>query len=140
MGAIYRIPMGPKGMIGGSVGGLVLGLQAGILTWLIQLLSGETIVERWEREYRIRTQDMDQKDQEFTDKDAEKRFNLDQNETGEREKEENSWSRQIVVKVRKWLDDNGFGWDDYKVMHESETNLDRVESEKVKVHEAPRTN
>ena len=51
MGAVYRFNMGPKGMVGGGVLGSMLGLQGGLLFWLLQYATGESVEERWRREY-----------------------------------------------------------------------------------------
>ncbi len=41
-------------MLGAGVAGSLIGVQAGVLFWLLQRLSGETIEERWAREYAHR--------------------------------------------------------------------------------------
>ena len=39
------------GMLSGGVVGSLLGLNGGLMTWLLQYASGETVEERWQREY-----------------------------------------------------------------------------------------
>lgn len=51
-GAIYRFNMGPKGMVGAGLAGGIYGLGAGVLVAGIQLVSGETVAERWSHEFR----------------------------------------------------------------------------------------
>merc|ERR1719312_132304 len=51
MGAVYRFNGGPKGMVGGGFVGSLLGLQGGIAFWLLQYATGETVEERWQREF-----------------------------------------------------------------------------------------
>jgi frataxin-like iron-binding protein CyaY len=51
MGSVYKLYSGPKAMIsGGAVGG-VLGFTGGVSMWLLQKLSGETVEQRWLREF-----------------------------------------------------------------------------------------
>ena len=38
-------------MLGAGFLGSILGLQGGILFWLVQYMTGETVEERWHREY-----------------------------------------------------------------------------------------
>ena len=38
-------------MVGGGVLGSLLGLQGGLVFWLLQYITGETVEERWRREY-----------------------------------------------------------------------------------------
>ena len=52
MGSIWQVKMGPRGMIVGCGVGGVLGLSAGISTWGLLKLSGETLEERWGREFK----------------------------------------------------------------------------------------
>jgi len=136
MGIIYRLPMGPKGMFGGGVAGGLLGLQGGALTWLLQWATGETITERWEREYRMRTQESDKIDEGFSKKDQNKRLYLQdsdpEDEDSVREKEDNSVYRQVIVKVRQWLEEKGFVNSTFEVG-------DYNESETVKSHNDFRT-
>ena len=44
--------MGPRGMIGAGTLGSILGLGAGLTTAGVQYISGETVEERWHREFQ----------------------------------------------------------------------------------------
>jgi len=52
-GAVYRFNMGPRGMIGAGAAGAVCGLSGGLIISLLQLLSGETVEERWRKEFKL---------------------------------------------------------------------------------------
>ena len=51
-GAVYRFNMGPRGMIGAGTLGSMLGLATGVTVFGLQLVSGETVQERWRREFQ----------------------------------------------------------------------------------------
>ena len=46
MGAVYRFNMGPRGMAGA-----IYGLGTGLIASWIQLVSGESVEDRWNREF-----------------------------------------------------------------------------------------
>ena len=46
MGAVYRLNMGPRGMAGA-----IYGLGSGLIVSWIQLVSGESVEDRWNREF-----------------------------------------------------------------------------------------
>ena len=57
MGAVWKAySMGPRGMVAGGLVGGALGLTGGACFWLGQWASGETVAERWEREYGLMKQ------------------------------------------------------------------------------------
>ena len=51
MGAVYRFNMGPRGMVGAGMAGGIYGLGTGIIVSGVQFLSGESVEERWKREF-----------------------------------------------------------------------------------------
>lgn len=51
MGAVYRFNMGPRGMVGAGMAGAIYGFGTGIIVTGIQLLAGESVEERWNREF-----------------------------------------------------------------------------------------
>ena len=51
MGAVYRFNMGPKGMVGAGALGCMCGLTTGVIVWVAQKLSGETVADRWRKEF-----------------------------------------------------------------------------------------
>jgi len=111
MGAIYRFNMGPKGMVGGGVLGSLLGLQGGLVFWLLQYITGETVEERWRREYvhhqnliRARDEAAASADprQEIIKKDEPATL------TPFDQEEDKSWLRATVIKIRLWAIENGF--------------------------------
>jgi len=121
MGAVYKFNMGPKGMFGAGIAGSLLGLQAGILFWGIQKFSGETVAEKWSREFDV----IQEKNQQEKEKEKEDyRNEIIRNEEGKhdsefnsgvitkeedwyRNKEEDDWVRKITIKVSGWMEDIG---------------------------------
>lgn len=53
IGGMYRLWGGPRGIIVGGLLGGSLGLTSGCATWALQYLTGETVEQRWLREYRF---------------------------------------------------------------------------------------
>ena len=51
MGAVYRFNMGPRGMVGAGIAGGIYGLGTGLIVSWIQLVSGESVEDRWNREF-----------------------------------------------------------------------------------------
>ena len=51
MGAVYRFNMGPRGMVGAGMAGAIYGFGTGIIVSGIQLMAGESVEERWNREF-----------------------------------------------------------------------------------------
>ena len=51
MGAVYRFNMGPRGMVGAGMAGAIYGLGTGLIVSWIQLVSGESVADRWNREF-----------------------------------------------------------------------------------------
>ena len=52
LGVCYRLTSGPKAAIGAAAAGCGLGLVGGVLVTLTQWASGETVEERWRREFQ----------------------------------------------------------------------------------------
>jgi len=111
MGSIYKVNMGPKGMVGAGFVGSVLGLQAGVLIWGLQKLSGETVEERWAREYDILKHGREEKDEVAVKSDyrtiVKEEEEFQESQTGEII-EENDWVRNLSLKLTKLLKDAGF--------------------------------
>ena len=51
MGAVYRFNMEPRGMVGAGMAGAIYGLGSGLIASWIQLVSGESVEDRWNREF-----------------------------------------------------------------------------------------
>ena len=52
LGACYRLTAGPRAAIGAAAAGCGLGFVGGVATTLMQWASGETVEERWRREFK----------------------------------------------------------------------------------------
>ena len=52
LGACYRLTSGPRATIGAAAAGCGLGLVGGVAATLTQWASGETVEERWRREFK----------------------------------------------------------------------------------------
>lgn len=111
-GAVYRLNMGPRGMIGAGVGGAACGLTGGILISILQFVSGETVEERWRKEFklieekkRVREEAISKKDvrgQEIAQEQQERKrivAPVEDNDTPYSHEEED-WVRTIVIKIR----------------------------------------
>eukprot|EP00092_Neocalanus_flemingeri_P005577 GFUD01006009.1.p1 GENE.GFUD01006009.1~~GFUD01006009.1.p1 ORF type:complete len:336 (+),score=86.24 GFUD01006009.1:111-1118(+) len=118
MGAVYKFNMGPKGMIGAGVAGSFLGLQAGILIWGVQKFSGETVAEKWSREYDQIKENKELKREKLEKKDKRNEIILIEEENRDNQprkiqekqyiveetwEEEDDWVRTITIKVTGWL-------------------------------------
>jgi len=114
MGAVYKFNMGPKGMLGAGVAGSLLGFQAGILTWAFQKFSGETVAEKWEREYGIIREANDLKKDKTVKKDQrleiiiEEENKIKPGSWVEIEEEEQDWFRNMTVKITELMERIGF--------------------------------
>jgi len=114
MGAVYKFHMGPRGMMGAGVGGALFGLQAGIITWCVQKLSGETVAERWAREYGLVKEKKEIEIAKAENKDPRREIVIEESkkEIAPRSdfetKEEEDWVRNITVKITEWLEKIGF--------------------------------
>merc|ERR1719481_1865526 len=130
MGAVYKFHMGPRGMLGAGFGGALFGFQAGVITWCVQKLSGETVAERWSREYALVKQrkmieiaKAENKDprREIVIEDKEKvihdNFNINTAETED-------WFRNFTVKITEFLEKVGFirshSHDNFRIMNDVE--------------------
>ena len=113
MGAVYKVGMGPKGMIGAGVGGALLGLQGGVLVWGLQKLSGITVAERWHLDYLQQQEQNREEASKKVEKDERTQVLLKEAEMSVEDKlaiaeEEESPAAKIIVSIRRWLGDEGF--------------------------------
>jgi len=126
MGAMYKANMGPKGMVGGGFVGAILGLQGGVLIWGLQKFTGETVAERWAREYNLVQQAKEDKKEIKAKKDIriiikeEEEFQASQTEDVI---EESDWVRNFSIKLHKFLEDAGLvqsaGSDSFRISDEN---------------------
>jgi len=111
MGAVYKVGMGPKGMIGAGVGGALLGLQGGVLVWGLQKLTGITVAERWHIDYLKQQEQNQEEASKKVEKDGRTQVVLNEAEMTTQEKlaiaAEESIAAKLIVTVRKWLGDEG---------------------------------
>jgi len=111
MGAVYKVGMGPKGMIGAGVGGAILGLQGGVLVWGLQKLTGITVAERWYIDYLKQQEQNKEEASKKVEKDGRTQVVLKEAEMTTQEKleiaAEESIAAKLIVTVRKWLGDEG---------------------------------
>jgi len=111
MGAVYKVGMGPKGMIGAGVGGALLGLQGGVLVWGLQKLTGITVAERWHIDYLKQQEQNQEEASKKVEKDGRTQVVLKDAEMTTQEKlaiaAEESIAAKLIVTVRKWLGDEG---------------------------------
>jgi len=115
MGAVYKFHMGPRGMMGAGLGGAFFGLQAGIITWFVQKLSGETVAERWAKEYglvkakkEIEVAKMENKDPRREIVIEESNKEIITSDVIDTVEEKEDWVRNITVKVTEWMEKIGF--------------------------------
>ena len=100
-------------MIGGGFLGGVLGLPAGLCFWAAQYLTGETVEERWNREY-IHTRNLiAAKGAEAAAKDLRREIIKDTTEVEkvewkESSEEEYAWLRKTMIELRLWAENNGY--------------------------------
>jgi len=109
MGAIFKFNMGPKGMLSGGVVGSLLGLNGGLMTWLLQYASGETVEERWQREYLHIRNTINAKGTESKQNDVRLKTIMTDSkhllgDSEEEEKEETSWIRNTILAIQRWID------------------------------------
>ena len=94
------------GMLGAGVLGTLLGLQVGVLFWLGQWLTGETVEQRWAREFAFILQQQDLEDAKRRAEDLraqQVRESTGGEEVGEVvEREESEWKRGLVITLRQW--------------------------------------
>jgi len=111
MGAVYKVGMGPKGMIGAGVGGAILGLQGGVLVWGLQKLTGITVAERWYIDYLKQQEQNKEEATKKVEKDGRTQVVLKEAAMTTQEKleiaAEESTAAKLIVTVRKWLGDEG---------------------------------
>lgn len=114
MGAVYKVNMGPKGMLGAGVAGSLLGFQAGILTWGLQKFSGETVAEKWEREYSVIREANDLKKGKTVKKDPRLEIIIEEENRVkpgtwvQNEENKEDWFRNMTVKITVLMERMGF--------------------------------
>ena len=134
MGAVYRFNMGPRGMLGAGIGGGVLGLSAGIVVWAAQAISGESVAERWHREFQ--NMEMKKRAKEDIIANKEKRKELIEEEEMKKQKiiqpeEDTPYTlnredryRAFIMKISEWLEYLGVtgrsGADNFRLIKDDE--------------------
>lgn len=113
MGAVYRFNMGPRGMIGAGIGGGIIGLGAGIAVWTAQIISGESVAERWNREFENMQEKKRVKEEILANKEARKDLIEEEKMKQQRiiEPEEDTpytlgqedRLRAVIMKISEWL-------------------------------------
>ena len=146
MGAVYRFNMGPRGMIGAGTLGGVCGLTTGIIVWCAQKLSGESVEDRWRKEFFF----IEEKKRVLEEAAAKKDVRGQEIQKEERERvstakvvvpEENTpytldsedRVRLLTIKVTQWLESVGIlrssGNDNFRITSETESESDHSSSE-----------
>jgi len=119
MGGVYKLHMGPRGMVGAGLAGSLLGLQSGFMIAGLQLLSGQTVEERWRQEFQVQQETKRLKEEALADKDVRKesvievtkpKTNVSINNPNHdpEEEESNEWTRKVIIKLRQWMADVGY--------------------------------
>lgn len=96
------------GMIGGGFLGGVLGLPAGICFWLAQYLTGETVEERWKREFLHSRNIIAAKGEEAAAKDLRREIIDEKKVEWKESDEDNTWLRRTIIELRLWAEKNGY--------------------------------
>jgi len=134
MGAVYRFNMGPRGMLGAGIGGGILGLGAGIVVWSAQALSGESVAERWHREFQNMEETKRAKEELLANKEVRKDLIEEEEMRKQRiiqPEEETPYSlgeqdqlRSVIMKISEWLQYWGVtgrsGADNFRIIKDDE--------------------
>jgi len=130
MGAVYKFHMGPRGMLGAGFGGALFGFQAGVITWCVQKLSGETVAERWSREYALVKERKMIEIAKAENKDPRREIVIEDKEKVKHDNfniniaEEEDWFRNITVKITEFLEKVGFirshSHDNFRIVNDVE--------------------
>jgi len=126
MGAIYRFNMGPKGMLSAGILGGIIGFQGGCVWWLAQKASGETIEQRWKREYLQYSKLAELKNQARKAKDERNQIISEDPDKDQvyLEPEENiDFLMPYVLTVQKWFRDNGLSTNQITLKDEEDQSL-----------------
>jgi hypothetical protein len=101
-------------MAGAGAVGAAIGLQAGLLFWLIQRMSGETVEARWAREHAYSLNRQALAEAKLKEKDTRKELINQSSDSGIKVEEEegSEWRRTLVMKVRAWAVSVGLITDD----------------------------
>ena len=134
MGAVYRFNMGPRGMLGAGIGGGVLGLGAGIVVWTAQTISGESVAERWQREFQTMEETKRVKEVALANKETRKEL-IEEEEIKQRKiilpEEDTQYTlgkedrvRAFIMKISEWLEYLGVtgrsGADNFRIIKDDE--------------------
>ena len=134
MGAVYRFNMGPRGMIGAGFGGGILGLGAGVVVWSAQALTGESVAERWQREFENMEEQKRLKEEILANKEIRKdlieeaemrkqRIIQPEEETPYTLAKEDQ-TRSFIMKISEWLQYLGVtgrsGADNFRIIKDDE--------------------
>ena len=146
MGAVYRFNMGPKGMVGAGALGSLCGLTSGVIVWIAQKMSGETVEDRWRKEFFL----IEEKKRVQEEAAAKKDVRGQEIQKEERERvstakvvvpEENTpytldsedRVRLLTIKVTQWLESVGIlrssGNDNFRITSETEFESDLSSSD-----------
>ena len=143
MGAVYKVGMGPKGMIGAGVGGAFLGLQGGVLVWGLQKLTGITVAERWHIDYLKQQEQNKEEATKKVGKDGRTQVVLKEADMKMEEKlaiaAEENFAAKIIVTVRKWLGDEGLEETEVQSNNSTEeiSTSQKITPEKVQLEATP---
>merc|ERR1711971_958996 len=126
--------MGPRGMVGAGIGGGILGLGAGIMVWSAQAISGESVAERWHREFQNMEETKRLKEEILAKKEVRKDLIEEEEMRKQRiiepEEEtpyilgEQDRMRSIIMKISEWLQHWGVtgrsGADNFRIIKDDE--------------------
>jgi len=111
MGIVYKMNMGLKGMAAGGIVGGLLGLQGGCAWWLMHYVSGETVEQKWRREFQYLENKNKQKEEEIEAKDFRKDIISDEKDKANYDEEDKpedyDFVLKYVLKARNWLQSVG---------------------------------
>jgi len=111
MGMVFKMNMGLKGMAAGGIVGGLLGLQGGCAWWLMYFISGDSVEQRWRREYLYLQNIYKQKDEENKASDLRKEIisdeNINHDDEASEKPEEYDFVMQYALKLKKWLQSVG---------------------------------
>merc|ERR1719422_2825263 len=123
--------MGPKGMIGAGTLGGVCGLTTGIIVWCAQKLSGESVEDRWRKEFFFIEEK--KRVQEESERVSTAKVVVPEENTPYTLDSEDR-VRLLTMKVTQWLESVGIlrssGNDNFRITSETESESDLSSSDK----------
>ena len=140
MGAVYRFNMGPKGMVGAGALGSMCGLTTGVIVWIAQKMSGETVEDRWRKEFflieekkRVQEEAVAKKDvrgqeiqQEETERVSKAKVVVVPEENTPYTLDSEDKIRLLTIKVTEWMESVGIlqpqGHDNFRIISETAPN------------------